>query len=255
MLSGATTETAGAVGEGSVHRALVVEVARVRAVTPGRPPRVLDVGGGSGAWAVPLARSGCAVTVVDNSPNALAALQRRAREAGVHELITPVQGDVDALAEVVPPGGADLVLGHGLLEVVDDAAAAVSALAAATAPGGAVSVLVVGRYAAVLARTLSGRLAEARAVLTDPDGRFGADDALRRRLDAATLRGLLEQGGALRVEALQGDGVLEGWIPGAVRDGGPAVARAVTELEDIAAAASPLVEIAARLHALARRAA
>jgi len=126
-------------------------------------------------------------------------------------------------------------------------------LAAATAPGGAVSVLVVGRYAAVLARTLSGRLAEARAVLTDPDGRFGADDALRRRLDAATLRGLLEQGGALRVETLQGDGVLDGWVPGAVRDGGPAAARAVTELEDIAATASPLVEIAARLHALARR--
>jgi S-adenosylmethionine-dependent methyltransferase len=255
MLSGATTETAGAVGEGSVHRALVAEVARVRTATPGRPPRVLDVGGGSGAWAVPLARSGCAVTVVDNSPNALAALQRRAREAGVHDLITPVQGDVDALTEVVPPRGADLVLGHGLLEVVDDAAAAVSALAAATAPGGAVSVLVVGRYAAVLARTLSGRLAEARAVLTDPDGRFGADDALRRRLDAATLRGLLEQGGALRVETLQGDGVLDGWVPGAVRDGGPAAARAVAELEDIAATASPLVEIATRLHALARRSA
>jgi hypothetical protein len=66
---------------------------------------------------------------------------------------------------------------------------------------------------------------------------------------------LLEQGGALRVETLQGDGVLDGWVPGAVRDGGPAAARAVTELEDIAATASPLVEIATRLHALARRSA
>jgi S-adenosylmethionine-dependent methyltransferase len=253
MMSGATAEVTGTAGGGSVHRTLAAEITRVRELRPGRPPRVLDVGGGSGAWAVPLARLGCAVTVVDNSPNALAALHRRAHDAGVHDLVTPVQGDVDALAEVAPERGADLALGHGLLEVVDDAAAAVAALSAATVPGGAVSVLVAGRYAAVLARALAGRLAEARAVLTDPDGRFGADDALRRRIDAAALRELLEGDGALSVELLQGDGVLDGWVPGAVRDGGPAAARAVAELEALAATAAPLLDVAARLHALARR--
>jgi SAM-dependent methyltransferase len=256
VLSDPATSTAGpdptgAVPSGPVHRTLEAEVAR--AVAAGRArPRVLDVGGGSGAWAVALARLGCTVTVVDNSPNALAALHRRAREAGVDHLVTPVQGDVDALADVVPTGGYDLVLGHGLLEVVDDAGQAARALAAATAPGGAVSVLVAGRYAAVLGRTLAGRLAEARALLVDPQGRYGSDDPLRRRLDADALRALLEEAG-LVPETVQGDGVLDGWVPGAVHDGGPAAVRAVAELEAMAAGRPALLELAARLHTLARR--
>jgi SAM-dependent methyltransferase len=237
---------------GAARRTVAAEVARLRAARPGAAPRVVDVGGGSGAWAVPLAGLGCAVTVVDSSPNALAALQRRARDAGVDDLVEAVQGDVDALGDVVPAGSADLVLGHGLLEIVDDPARSVAALSTAAGAGAAVSVLTAGRYAAVLSRTLAGRLGEARALLVDPDGRFGPDDALRRRLDADALRALVE-GGGLRVEALQGDGVLEQWIPGATRDGGPSAARAVAELEELAAGAIPLRDVAARLHALARR--
>jgi SAM-dependent methyltransferase len=242
-------------GNGStVYRAVAAELAAIRGRAPGRAPRVLDVGGGSGAWAVPLARAGCAVSVVDPSPNALAALRRRALDAGVDELITAVPGEVERLAEVAPLGGADLVLGHGLLEVVDDVPAAVRALARAAAPGATVSVLVAGRFAAVLARTLAGRLTEARALLTDPDGRFGPDDALRRRLDAAGLRRALAAAPELRLELLQGDGVVECWAPGTSRDreaGEPS--GALGELEELAAAEPALIDVAARLHAVARR--
>src|SRR5262249_19873739 len=143
-----------------VHRALEDEVASAR-TRLGSAPRVLDVGGGSGIWAVPLARCGCLVTVVDPSPNALATLHRRATEAGVAELVSPVQGDADSLADVVPDASADLVLGHGVLEVVEDPVAAVRALAEATAPGGAVSVLGGNRYAAGLGPALHRRLAAA----------------------------------------------------------------------------------------------
>ncbi len=234
----------------AVHRALELEVEAAR-VRHGGAPRVLDVGGGSGVWAVPLARAGCTVIVVDTSPNALATLRRRAAEAGVQDRITPVQGDADRLGEAVPHASADLVLGHEVLEVVDDAAAAARALAAAAVPGGAVSVLVANRYGAVLARALAGRLAEARTLLDDPDGRLGDTDPLLRRFDTPGLVSLLE-GSGLAVELLQGDAVVSDLVPGAVAEAHPP--EHLAELELAVAGRPPLRDVATRLHALARRA-
>jgi SAM-dependent methyltransferase len=153
---------------------------------------------------------------------------------------------------VVPAAQADLVLGHGVLEVVENPAAAVQALADATAPGGAVSVLVANRYAAVLVRALAGRLADARRLLDDPDGRLGSPDPVLRRFDTDGLVALLEASG-LGIELVQGDGVIADLVPGGVLEAHPGAAEALAELELSAARRAPLRDIATRLHALARR--
>ncbi|GAA2661898.1 MULTISPECIES: bifunctional 2-polyprenyl-6-hydroxyphenol methylase/3-demethylubiquinol 3-O-methyltransferase UbiG [Actinosynnema] len=237
----------------AVQRVLDTELTAARHRRGGEPPRVLDVGGGTGVWAVQLAAAGCAVTVVDPSPDALATLTRRAAEAGVADRVVAVQGDTDALGELVSDGAADLVLGHGLLEVVDDAATALAALAAAAAPGGAVSVLVANRYAAVLHRAIGGRIVDARKLLDDEGGQLaGTRDPLLRRFDVTGLETLVSSAG-LAVEILQGHGVVADLVPGAVLEANPGAAEALAELELAAATRSPLRDVAARLHVLARR--
>ncbi|MDX3656060.1 class I SAM-dependent methyltransferase [Streptomyces sp. ID05-26A] len=233
----------------AVQRLLDAELSAARERRGGEQPRVLDVGGGSGVWAVPLAAAGCVVTVVEPSPNALATLHTRAREAGV--TINAVQGDTDSLG--VPAGEADLVLAHGVLEVVDDAPAALASLAAAVAPGGAVSVLVANRFAAILHRAIAGRIVDARRLLDDDAGQLaGTRDPLQRRFDVAGLEKLVLDAG-LSVEILQGHGVVSDLVPGVVLDANPGAADALAELELAAATRSPLRDVAARLHVLARR--
>ena len=210
---------------------------------------VVDVGGGTGGFAVPLAEAGHRVTVVDASPDALAALTRRAAEAGVADRIAAVQGDGDRLADLVPQGQADLVLCHSLLEVVDDPAEVVAALAATLRPGGALSLVVANRAAAVLSRAMGGNLEAAAALLRDREGRTGPGDNLRRRFDAAGAAALLTAAG-LTVEKVHGVRVVADLVPGAVADGDP---DALLAFEMLAAELPPYRDVATQLHLYARK--
>jgi ubiquinone/menaquinone biosynthesis C-methylase UbiE len=96
-----------------VWDALDAVLARQVAATGRSVLDVVDLGGGTGGFAVPLASLGHRVTVVDPSPDALAALQRRVAEAGVAGQVRALQGDAAALADVVPAASTDLVLVTG----------------------------------------------------------------------------------------------------------------------------------------------
>src|SRR5689334_22163881 len=140
------------------------DVVSARAAEAGRAALdIVDVGGGTGGLAVPFAALGHNVTVIDPSPDALAAAQRRAAEAGAR--LTAVQGEAASLDSVVGPKSADLVICHNVLEYVDSPADAMTAIAAVLRPSATVSVLAANTVAAVLHRALAGRFTEARQLL------------------------------------------------------------------------------------------
>jgi S-adenosylmethionine-dependent methyltransferase len=218
-----------------------------------RPLHVLDVGGGSGGFAVPVAQLGHKVTVVDPSPDSLAALERRAAETETADRVHGVQCDAAGVLDLVAAGSVDVVLCHSVLEVVDDPAEALGALAAALRPGGLASVLAASRVAAVVARASAGRLSEARHILDDPAGRSGDNDPLARRFSLEDLQLLLAATG-LRPRTVHGARIFADSVPASTLDIDPQAIDDLLALERSAAERSDYLAVAAQLHVLAERA-
>ncbi|MCB5182595.1 class I SAM-dependent methyltransferase [Streptomyces antimicrobicus] len=213
---------------------------------------VLDTGGGTGKFAVPVARLGHRVTVVDPSPNALFGLERRAAEEGVADLVRGVQGDAQGLLDVVEREAYDVVLCHGVLEYVDDPAEGVANAVAALRPGGTLSLLGAGLGGAVLARALAGHFTEARTALTDPAGRWGAGDPVPRRFTADQLTELVA-GAGLAVGAVHGVRIFADLVPGVLVDTEPGAAQALLKLEEAAAELPAFHAVATQLHVLGEK--
>lgn len=231
---------------------LLVELRDVAGSDGGDVLDVVDVGGGTGGFAVPLAAAGHRVTVVDASPDALASLRRRAGEvAGASERVTAVQADAAGLADAVGESGCDLVLCHGVLEHVDDPRGAVAAIARVLRPHGAASLLVAQPLAAVLARAVAGRVAEAGRLLAAAGPRCDDTDPRPRRLDVAAVTALLRPVG-LHPTVVHGVRVFSDLVPAAAVDGDAEAARALLALERLAAEHPQLVDLATQLHVVAR---
>jgi SAM-dependent methyltransferase len=234
-------------GRGSARSAVVW--AGLEPVVQDGTRDVLDIGGGTGGLAVRVGALGHRVTVVDPSPDALAALDRRAREHDV--AVTGRQGDLSSLLDVVGPDSADVVLCHGVLEVVDDPAAALATLARVVRPGGVLSLLVAQRHAAVIARAMAGHFQQALEMLEPigpvaPSGRTGR----RHTYDELTA---LATGAGFVVDTVHAVRVFTDLVPGSLLDLEPGATAALVELEQAVATRPEYLPLATQLHLLAHR--
>ena len=130
------------------------------------------------------------------------------------------------------PGSADVVLCHGVLEVVDDPAAALATIAEVLRPGGVLSLLVAQRHAAVVARAMAGHFEQARAILD------GGHPAAAARPDAPAAGSpttssttLLPAAGFTRSPRPTPSGSSPTWCPARLLDLEPGATAALLELE------------------------
>jgi len=227
----------------TVISALVAETGRPRL-------DILDAGGGTGGFAVPLAGLGHNVTVIDPSPDSLAAAERRAAEMNVP--LSMVQGDVADLAVVAGEASADLVLCHSVLEYVDSPADAMASIAQVLRPAGAVSVLAASSVAAVIHRALAGRFDDARRLLAgigtgQPAGASAeVGPAQPRRFTLAAVVGLIE-GAGLRAGRAHGVRVFADLVPAMFADD-PGAADALLALEQSSSSHPSFHDIATQFH-------
>lgn len=169
------------------------------------PLCALDLGCGTGANGLRLARLGFQVTLLDSSPAMLDIAKRAAQQARIAEKIEAKHGDADQLVNLFQEGTFDVILCHNVLEFVENPGAVLYAAARALRNASAMlSVLVRNRAGEVLKSAIvSGDLAAADHNLTDEWGsealyggkvRLFTPDPTRAILKEASLEVVAERG-------------------------------------------------------------
>jgi 2-polyprenyl-3-methyl-5-hydroxy-6-metoxy-1,4-benzoquinol methylase len=155
-------------GRGRVRFELLL--GQVLEALPRPPAKVVDAGGGTGQLAVPLARLGHLVTVVDTSAAMLATCAQRAADESpeLAERVATVQGDVADLPELLGAASQDVALCHEVVTCVEDAGAVLGALAGVLRPGGVLSLTFTNRDWLVLRAGRHGDYLGALRLLDEP---------------------------------------------------------------------------------------
>ncbi len=174
----------------------------------------LDIGGGTGAIAVRLARLGLHVTLLDASLPMLDFAKRAAREAGVTERIALKHGDATQFSNLFHGESFDVILCHNILEYVHDPCAVLrSAARALRDPSSVISVLVRNQAGEVLKAAIQdGDLAATEENLNAEWGHESLYGGRVRLFKAESLQAMLLES-SLAVTAQRGVRVMSDYLP------------------------------------------
>ena len=227
---------------GRVRLDLVLE--RLRQRLPPPPARVLDAGGGTGAFAVPLAAEGYDVTLVDRSPEWLARARSKADAAGVNLRLLQASLETVSGAEL---GTFDAILSHAVLMYVDDPQAGLRALHSVADDGAVLSLLEKNGDGVALRPGLEGDYAEARRLLSHrvSINRLGIEN---RAYSVGEWRTMLAASG-WQMEDWVGIRLFSDHAPD---DLDPDAYRSLLELERAAGSVDPYRQVARLVHFVAR---
>jgi S-adenosylmethionine-dependent methyltransferase len=175
--------------------------------------RALDIGGGTGAIAVRLARLGIHVTVLDSSPEMLKLAEGAAIKSGVAEKIVMKHGKACQLESLFQSNSFDLAVCHNVLEYVDDSAVLLRGAARVLRnPQSIFSLLVRSQTGEVFKAAIQGGdLAAAESALTAEWGQESLYGGRVRLFTLDELRKTLH--GSFRIVADRGVRVIADYLP------------------------------------------
>jgi len=179
-----------------------------------RSLRALDVGGGTGATAVRLARLGLHVTLLDSAPAMLEISKHAAQEAGLAAKIALTHGDAAHAVRLFRARSFDVIVCHNLLEYLDHPGEVLRAVARLLrGPASVLSLLVRNQAGEVFKTAIQGGdLAAARRCLAAQWGRESLCGGRVRLFTPQAVQALL-QAASLTVAATRGVRVVSDYLP------------------------------------------
>lgn len=215
--------------------------------------RALDLGGGTGALSVRLARLGFHVSLLDASVPMLDFAKRAAEQAAVADRIALQEGDASQCADFFEAGSFDVILCHNVLEFVGDPGAVLRhAASLLRSASGIISILVRNQAGEVLkAALLNGDLAAAERNMASEWGEESLYGGKVRLFTPESLQAMMPES-SLAGTVVRGVRVVSDYLPAKIsRDD---EYERIFELERKLGQLPEFAAVARYTHILARRA-